>query len=324
MNNILYQNILKTIDRTIQKTLFEYEQFHLNDELTLKEYDKVNSEDFDYISINRKMIWEFFENGYKAAGLTGFCNSCVNPNALRKNFTKIKLVYYKDILVAGSIYTGYKKGYKCVGITATTDEAYREIGKEGIKYIIKQDIGLYKDFYWGVFDGAVSHYYEKFGGILIPNDYCQLFINAEKDPDDEYKIIVKLTDGTKLPKLIYGFNSKETFDDIVQHNDERVKEQLDRLEMLLHPDTSLNESLYRPITEEDYHVRVINTFFDNFLYGQKTLTPYMVKMINRSKNFLINYLKNNNNPKDRDYYYLAVENAKDILKYSMRMKLHKF
>ena len=184
--------------------------------------------------------------------------------------------------------------------------------------------GLHQDFYWAVFDGAVSHYYEKFGGILIPNDYCQLFINAEKDPDDDYKIIVTLTDGTKLPKLIYGFNSKETFDDIVQHNDERVKEQLDRLEMLLHPDTSLNESLYRPITEEDYHVRVINTFFDNFLYGQKTLTPYMVKMINRSKNFLINYLKNNNNPKDRDYYYLAVENAKDILKYSMRMKLHKF
>ena len=86
------------------------------------------------------------------------------------------------------------------------------------------------DFYWGVFDGAVSHYYEKFGGILIPNDYCHLFIgNAKPDINDEYNIIIKLSDGTDVVKLIYGFNSKETFDEIMKMTDMRIDNQVNRL-----------------------------------------------------------------------------------------------
>ena len=125
INESLYNSILKSIDRTIKNVLFEYEEYS-NKDYVIKEYYKSNQEDFNYVSINRKQIWEFFDNGYKAAGLNGFCNSCFNSDSLRKNFNKIKLVYYKDIIIAGAIYTGRNGGYKCVGITATTNETYRD------------------------------------------------------------------------------------------------------------------------------------------------------------------------------------------------------
>lgn len=171
--------------------------------------------------------------------------------------------------------------------------------------------------YWGVFDGAVNHYYEKFGGFLIPNDYCKMFItSAEKDPNDDYKIIKTMPDGEQFSKLIYGFNTKEDFEKIVEHEDEFFKESIQRIEQLLQP----NKYGYI-ITEEEYHVRVIYTFFDNFLLGRQTFTPYMVSMINKSKDFLIRYINGNKNIQNEDYYSLAVENAKDILKYATRMRL---
>lgn len=332
INETLYNNLLKSINRTIKNVLFEYEEYS-NKDYVIKEYNKSNQEDFNYVSINRKQIWEFFDNGYKAAGLNGFCNSCFNPDSLRKNFNKIKLVYYNDdIIIAGAIYTGRHNGYKCVGITATTNETYRALGKDAVKYIIKQDIGSYKDFYWGVFDGAVSHYYEKFGGILIPNDYCHLFIdNAKPDINDEYNIIIKLSDGTDVVKLIYGFNSKETFDEIMKMADMRVDKQVNRLNQMLKDSqkekSELKESIKKlnyNISIEEYHVRIINMFYDDFLNGHRTLTPHMTSLINKSKEFLIKYLKSNKNIQNKDYYELAIENAKDILKYSTKMKLYKF
>ena len=83
INKSLYNNILKSIDRTIKNVLFEYEEYS-NKNYVIKEYYKSNQEDFNYVSINRKQIWEFFDNGYKAAGLNGFCNSCFNSDSLRK------------------------------------------------------------------------------------------------------------------------------------------------------------------------------------------------------------------------------------------------
>ena len=78
------------------------------------------------------------------------------------------------------------------------------------------------------------------------------------------------------------------------------------------------------ISIEEYHVRIINMFYDDFLNGHRTLTPHMISLINKSKGFLIKYLKTNKNIQNKDYYELAIENAKDILKYSSKMKLHKF
>lgn len=194
---------------------------------------------------------------------------------------------------------------------------------------------LYKDFYWGVFDSAVSHYYEKFGGILIPNDYCHLFIsNAKADINDEYNIIIKLSDGTEIVKLIYRFNSKETFDEIMKMADIRIDEQINRLNQMLKDSqkeklekSELKESIKKlnyNMSIEEYHVRIVNMFYDDFLNGHRTLTPHMISLINKSKEFLIKYLKTNKNIQNKDYYELAIENAKDILKYSTKMKLHKF
>lgn len=325
--NEIYEVLMKSISQQIKKTLFEYEEFiNSEDDFILKVYDKKNVSDNDYITKNRKEIWDFFDTGYKFAKLGGFKNSCSDYRSLNKNYSKIKLVYKDDVLIAASIYSGHQQGNKCVEITATTNIEYRELSKEAIKYIIKQDIGLYKDFYWGTFDGAIEHYYEKFGGILIPNDYAHLFLRNGIiiDPDSEYKINLNLRDGTEVSKVIYGFNSKETYDKIIAEDDIRIKKQIEHMQTFLNKNNTLHEKVDTIITLQQYHVDVINLFYEERLDGRSTLTPYMVSLINNSKKFLENFIIKNPNIENKDYYELAIWNAQDILDTSTVTKLHKF
>ena len=116
--------------------------------------------------------------------------------------------------------------------------------------------------------------------------------------------------------------------------DIRIDEQINRLNQMLKDSqkeklekSELKESIKKinyNISIEEYHVRIINMFYDDFLNGHRTLSPHMISLINKSKEFLIKYLKTNKNIQNKDYYELAIENAKDIFKYSTKMKLHKF
>ena len=46
-------------------------------------------------------------------------------------------------------------------------------------------------------------------------------------------IIIKLSDGTNIVKLIYGFNSKDTFEEIMKMEDTRINKQVNRLNQML-------------------------------------------------------------------------------------------
>ena len=108
-------------------------------------FPKENEEDDVYIRTNRNMLWDFFNAGYKYANLGGF-RSCISSRSLWKNASCLKVGLYNGILVAASIYTSFQKGMKCVGITATTDEVYRNIGKNAVIHIVKEDINLVGNF----------------------------------------------------------------------------------------------------------------------------------------------------------------------------------
>ena len=213
--------------------LFEESNLEQENVVYKSYYPIENNDDYIYIRDNAKMLWDFFDSGYKYANLKEF-RSCVNPRALRKNTSCLKVALFNDIIVAASIYTPYQEGMKCVGITATTDEKYREIGKYAVIQIIKEDISLVGEFYWTVCSDTIEHLYKKHGGIKIPNDYIELFISKYKSlSDDGYHFYIEVPDGDgemeDVKKIIFGFNSKETFEHIKNKNDERIMKYINRI-----------------------------------------------------------------------------------------------
>lgn len=222
----------------------------------------------------------------------------------------------------------YNKIISGVGITATTDKKYRTLGKDAVISIIKDDISKFEDFYWGIFSDKVNHYYEKFGGIRIPNEYAKEFApNLLPVENDEYLVSMTLRDGVCENKIIYGFNSKETFDKIISMEDDRINQQILKLKSYIKGNSPIKESkvsLYPEYDEPRYNVEIINMFYDEMLNGRTDLTEMMVKHINGSKDYLQKYVETHElNNKDKRYYTLAIENAKDILDCSTLIEIHK-
>ena len=213
--------------------LFEESNLEQENVVYKSYYPIENNDDYIYIRDNTKMLWNFFDEGYKYANLKEF-RSCVNPKSLLKNTSCLKVALFNDIIVAASIYTSYQGEMKCVGITATTDERYREMGKYAVIQIIKEDISLVGKFYWTECSDAIEHLYEKHGGVKIQNDYTYLFIKDYKELlDDGYHFVMEITysDDEKedVKKVIFGFNSKETFEEIKSKNDERIMTYINRI-----------------------------------------------------------------------------------------------
>ena len=92
----------------IASSVFENELVFEPDELTYKTYfPKDNEDDYVYISDNKKMLWDFFDSGYKYAKFKEF-RSCINPKSLLNNTSCLKVALFNDIIVAASIYTSYQ------------------------------------------------------------------------------------------------------------------------------------------------------------------------------------------------------------------------
>ena len=71
----VYNKIRESISNEVKKTLNETE----NTDMHIKKiylYPWDNIKDKEFLNMNKKQIWEFFDNGYKAANLDGFNKSC--------------------------------------------------------------------------------------------------------------------------------------------------------------------------------------------------------------------------------------------------------
>ena len=93
-------------------------------------------------------------------------------------------------------------------------------------HTLKVDINLVGEFYWTECSDALKSFYEKNGGVKIPNKYIELFIDKYKSlSSDGYHFSVEITDSDgeteEIEKVIFGFNSKEIFEYIKNKNDER-------------------------------------------------------------------------------------------------------
>lgn len=308
----------------VNMPLFEESNLEQENVVYKAYYPQENQEDNIYIRDNRKMIWNFFDEGYKYAKLKEF-RSCISPKSLWKNASCLKVAIFNDVIIAASVYTSFQGGMKCVGITATTDEKYREIGKYAVIQIIKEDISLVREFYWTVCSDTIEHLYEKHGGIKIPNDYIELFIDKYKSlSDDGYHFYIEVPDGDgemeDVKKIIFGFNSKETFEYIKNKNDKRIMNYINRI-----TNTTIKESVYvKNLSKEDYYTKVVYVFYEDRVDGFKDYSNNTMNILKEAVEYLKKFVELNKNNKDIDIkkYSTAIWNGEDLIATATIMDIH--
>lgn len=274
-----------------------------------------------YIKPNKNQIFEFLDNGYRTAGLKNGFLGCDGPKQIVRNSKLIRIAFCNDVWVAMSVYTSYMGGFKCVGITATSDRDFREIGVNAVHEIVKTDVGLYDEFYWTECSGAVERLYDKYGGIKIPSEFFGQFIRGDYEIVDEYHFEREF-DNDVIKKAIFGFNTPETFNMVY----EKCKSYIDRsIEKI--KSNNLNESgnsrktgyLHMPeyIVDLFIELKMQNRMYDFPEASLKVLQENIVKLEKQIESGLFN-----GEILGRKREVLRM--GKDVLGVSQPMVLHKF
>ena len=251
---------------------------------------------------------------------------CDGANALYRNANCLKIAIYEGKWIAMSVYTGYAGGFKCVGITATTDSTLRDMGKQAVKDIITEDIGLIEDFYWCECDGVVEHMYKKFGGFEIPSVYAHCFLkNKTSRPTpikgDPYGYYRMFADNSWRRKVIFGFNSKETYDLVMKDNMLKALNILDDTKF-----ETLNESESEVERKLKIAKNVIDCFYElRYDEGWYDLPDNAIAALEQSVWYIKQHIEDNTCPPfmlfDMKY---AIDYGEEIIDSSTKLELHKF
>ena len=315
LRNIINECIQKVknellIEHSTQEKLYE-----------IKEYLPGDA-NWEYIKENKLQLWEFLNKGYSRAGYEKFCG-CDNARSLLKNANLIKIAFMGDKWIALSVYTGYKGGFKNVGITATTDEILRKDGIAAVHEIIKKDIGGFSEFFWTECSGAVEKLYEKYKGIKIPNEYAfgilQIPISLEDD-GFHYSREIK---GDIQRKVIYGFNNKETFEKVLTEREEYINSCINTI-----LSNQINEDIEKPsfgrLSKVDCAIAIVNFFVNQRWEGECYEFPKRsLEILQYQVGIIENAIENNSMPKERiKIAQLAIENGRDILETSCVMQMN--
>lgn len=229
-------------------------------------------------------------------------------------------------LISEFVCTDYQDGKKCVGITATTDEKFRSLGKDAVIDIVKDDVNLYSNFYWSECSGALEHLYKKYGGIMIPNDYIELFIGNkfETKLKDGYHFSVRFKssepdeDDTVINKCIFGFNNRRTYELVKERLDADIRKRVDFIM------NSVEESnnMYKRDKYQAAH-DVIYVFYDERCDGVNEFSNEMLTILKDSLKTLEDYVIKNSSDTRIDKFETAIWNAHDILDSSTVIDIHK-
>ena len=170
----------------------------------------------------------------------------------------------EEIDIAISLYSGYSFGKKCVGITTTTNEILRNLGKEAVENIIKEDATHPLEFFWCECSDAVEHLFEKHGGIKIHKEFVKYYINKDVNLNswlnDDYHYTRILANGKEVTKTIVGFNSQETFDIVYKHYKDEIDQKLESIRQELEND---KQNIKENVDSYDYDLE-----FAEYLVGE--------------------------------------------------------
>ena len=181
-----------------------------------------------YIRPNAEKILNFMKNGYLEAGKGDFLG-IPRAESVYRSCSMVRIAFCGKEWVAIALYSSYQGGFKSVGVTATTNHLYREIGKQAVNAIIKKNVADYKLFFWTVCSDVIEHLYERNNGISIPSEFAELYVpDYYKGVIDEYHFKYQNSKMEEpLSKAIFGFNSEETFNAVyskyTKHIDDSIK-----------------------------------------------------------------------------------------------------
>ena len=192
-------------------------------------------------------------------------------------------------------------------------------------HILKEDINLVGEFYWTECSDALMSFYEKNGGVKIPNKYIELFIDKYKSlSSDGYHFSVEITDSDgeteEIEKVIFGFNSKETFEYIKNKNDERIMTYINRI-----TNKTIQESVYvKKLSKEDYYAAVVYVFYEDRVEGFKDYSNETMNILKEAVEYLKNFVESNKNNKDIDIekYTTAIWNGEYLIATAIIMDIH--
>lgn len=290
---------------------------------TIEDY-KPEYNNWKYIISNKNYIWNFLNKGYQHVGYEKFYG-CDNIRSLVKNASLIKIAFCGENIVAIAIYTSYLCGFKNVGITATTDEKYREIGINAVKKIIKTDISNFDQFFWSECSGTVERLYEKYNGIKIPNSYVPSILKRIIEPlEDGFHYIRKIKDDEQT-KIIYGFNSIDTFNKVKQDRENYINQGIEKI-LSMQIDENIEKPSFGRLSRIDTYISVIYFFLDqrledecyefpeNSIMELRRYVTYLKKII----------LQNRVDKKKETEIRKAIETGEDLLETSSVMKAFVF
>ena len=184
---------------------------------------------------------------------------------------------------------------------------------------MKDDIAKYMDWYWTEVSDVMEHYFEKHGGVSIPNIYVAMILNRETNPpeldQDGYHYFISIP-GLEEPvkKKMFGFKNKEVYD--------RIKDELiacDNFSNLDH-NKKVQESFGMNAEKISASVAVdfINNLYETYCcYGYYELPRYLIDRLHECIATLENYSNRNEVRED-------LELAKELSLEIAPLEIHRF
>lgn len=284
--------------------------------------------------------------GYNYAGLGRWIGCEGKSDVKRCKIFKITVDNDGEWLAMGVYNKKSNKyiGNKCIGITATTNKEKRKLAIKSIKDIIKNDVNNWDELYWIECSGKIEEYYKQTYAIPIQNIYLDYYLgegsyksyvnNEDNDGFHYYRTI----NNTIQKKIIYGFNSIDTFNKIKEYIDYKILDTLLEISKKYKKQYNIEDKSDQFITENEelldmqlpielkhlIHSDFLNKCYEYYLNGLSEL-PYKSRfLIQKSIDYLINYIKYNQSLKVEDItlYNTAISYGKHILNNS-ELIIHK-
>ena len=175
------------------------------------------------------------------------CDIYDSVEDMKSKATIYKIVINENEEIYGAATYRYLKpdnSYKCV-LIGRNYELDKKDGKIVVQWIIKSDIINWEKLYWIEAYNKIAEWEEEYGAFKIPANYVPYILNSIDnitfDKDDDY-IYYRKIKGHKepKPKIMFGFNSKETLEKFLkgEQSDKYAKHIKDLL------DGKIRNSLY--------------------------------------------------------------------------------
>lgn len=262
----------------------------------------VNFDNKEDIKKNAERVCDIFRISYGVNPI-----GAESPRRLCRTTSFLTLYFSNGIAIAAAAYRGDLDGKKLflIGCDQTPE------GKLAIQTIIKRDIEDFQDNYWVEASGVIEHWFKKYKGYPIPNQYAEYLLNKynsiQLDKDGFHYSRSIGNESFICRKMIFGFKSKEFYDKVMSEVDNYIGI---RKAALKESNQSIDDRVQRARF-------IIGRIYESYSFGLYELTPFMYKQVLAA----IKVLKKQHRNQAIDY---VLEQAKGILEDMPVIKLHTF